>query len=895
MGIRWDETWHRLSQWTSGQGASERLAGQMLLADGFTRLDPSHPLGGPDKGKDAIAWRADKKWIMSVYFPRGPKPFPEVKSKFLDDAQGVAGNSANGMAFVTNQELTLAERENLQQSVAHSVEIYHLERITAILDTPAMHSVRHQFLGIDAHDNILPSVPIVVRNIPDWTTPTKLYGREAEIVKVSTFLDHESTDEDAISICVITGMPGVGKTALAFHVSSQAATVARFSGGIIALDFNGYNPSEDRKVQPQQVLSSILLALECPDIEPDINKMYIRYHNLLAERHESKRPVLLLFDNVAEVGQIGPLIPSSNTHRTLITSRNSLAARLPEAAALELDTLHVDDALTFLSEQSGAFSNANELQSKNQAESVAGRQELTDICAGLPIALQLVAEILKSEPSLTPDELARELAAEKTRLAGLEFEDAAVRSAFHGSYARLTEEVARCFRYMAIHPGVDVSAGSVASMLSVSDLNARRHIRQLEISHLVIRNPGAQTWHIHDLLRLYGQELSEFTDRLEISSAASKRLRKYYADRLEQANDWLNALSMLPHSGAFENRAAALAWLSDEIFSIIACAKHAWASGSYDEAWLLSIGVGLYLSILHDHAGSMSMAEVALAAARELDNAEKEAGALNNIGLTLNNIGQPTEAKAQFILARKRYREAGDLSGEAQALIGLSESLRAEGSVGPAIGPLRRAYRLYADNNDFEGAGFALTNLGIALREGGQYDEAIKILSHALEIHKKSGARRAEASTLTHLGTALSETGRHSDGIPFLLRSLEYSEEVGDRIGSVSAAVNIGNVHAALGEYERAEKYYINAVRICEDVEDETALVMALWNLFRLYSILGRSREAAHLSKRLRSFAPYKLPLSIRQRLYGKGPRLQVKGNVAFKGGDLSTTIVEGV
>jgi tetratricopeptide (TPR) repeat protein len=812
MRIRWDETWHRLSEWTSGQAASERLAGQILLADGFTRLDPSHPLGGPDKGKDAIAWRADQKWIMSVYFPRGPKPFREVKSKFLEDAQGVAENSADGMAFVANQELTLAEREDLKQSVAHDVEVYHLERITAILDTPAMHSVRHQFLGIDAHDNVLTSIPIVVHSIPDWNTPTKLYGRETEITKVSAFLNNEQAVEDAISVCVITGMPGVGKTALAFYVSAQAARVAHFSGGIIALDFNGYDPSKDQRVQPQQVLSSILLALECPDIEPDTNKMYIRYQNLLTERHKSKRPVLLLFDNVAEASQIGPLIPTSSSHRTLITSRNALAARLPYATILELDTLRIDDALTLISEQSGTFRNADRLQSANYTQALAGQQELADICGRLPIALQLTAEILKSEPGLAPDELARELKAERTRLAGLEFEDAAVRSVFHGSYVRLNDEVARCFRYMAIHPGLDVSAGSVASMLSVPELDARRHIRQLEGSHLIIRNHGAQTWHMHDLLRLYGQELSESTDGSSLSNAALERLRKYYIDRLEQANEWLNARSASTNREAFESRAAALAWLSDEIFSIVACAKHAWASGSYNEAWLLSIGVGLYLSILHDHAGSMSMADVALAAARELDDAEKEAAALNNIGLTLNNMGQPVEAKARFMLARKKYREAGDLSGEAQALLGLSESLRAEGSVEAAIGPLRRAYRLYADNNDFEGAGFALTNLGIALRESGQYSEAIKILSLALEIHERSGARRAEASTLTHLGTALSEAGRHSDGIPFLLRSFDCSEEVGDQAGSVSAAMNTGNVYMALGEYAQAEKYYLTAI-----------------------------------------------------------------------------------
>jgi hypothetical protein len=57
------------------------------------------------------------------------------------------------MAFVTNQELRLAEREALRKAAGSlPVELYHLERITTILDTPAMAGVRKQFLGIDFGD-----------------------------------------------------------------------------------------------------------------------------------------------------------------------------------------------------------------------------------------------------------------------------------------------------------------------------------------------------------------------------------------------------------------------------------------------------------------------------------------------------------------------------------------------------------------------------------------------------------------------------------------------------------------------------------------------------------------------------------------------------------------------
>lgn len=147
---RWDETWHRLREWTNGQAPSERLAAQILLSEGYRDLDPSHPLGGPDGGMDASCTKDGESWIMAVYFPRGQQTFTTIKRKFLDDLDGVAKNGAAGFAFVTNQELSKAERAELRRcAVPVPVDLYHLERITAILDKPDMASVRQQFLLIE--------------------------------------------------------------------------------------------------------------------------------------------------------------------------------------------------------------------------------------------------------------------------------------------------------------------------------------------------------------------------------------------------------------------------------------------------------------------------------------------------------------------------------------------------------------------------------------------------------------------------------------------------------------------------------------------------------------------------------------------------------------------------
>jgi hypothetical protein len=150
---RWDETWHRLNEWTNGQTQSERLAAQIAISEGYSHIDPSHPLGGPDGGKDAVCFKDGKKWVMAVYFPRGKKNIENIKNKFLDDLRKNENQGFEGIVFVTNQEVKLSDRESmLQLSKEMKVDLLHLERLVAILDMPKMSETRRQFLNITSSE-----------------------------------------------------------------------------------------------------------------------------------------------------------------------------------------------------------------------------------------------------------------------------------------------------------------------------------------------------------------------------------------------------------------------------------------------------------------------------------------------------------------------------------------------------------------------------------------------------------------------------------------------------------------------------------------------------------------------------------------------------------------------
>ncbi len=145
-----NETFVRLRDWSRGQAPAERLAAQLLRVEGFTSIDPSHPLGGPDGLKDVLCKRDGIKWIGAAYFPRGQQSFNAIADKFTQDLAGVETNKVDGFVFITNQELKLGERDQLRKSAdGIKVELLHLERGASILDSPQCYGIRLEFLDIE--------------------------------------------------------------------------------------------------------------------------------------------------------------------------------------------------------------------------------------------------------------------------------------------------------------------------------------------------------------------------------------------------------------------------------------------------------------------------------------------------------------------------------------------------------------------------------------------------------------------------------------------------------------------------------------------------------------------------------------------------------------------------
>lgn len=144
------DTFERLINWDKVQSASERMTAQLLQSEGFYFIDPIHPKGGKDGGADILGKQDDLDCIVACYFPDGQQNFNTIRKKFESDLKGLSKHKVGLFVFATNQEVLFSQRKKLEQMAPKDVkcEIYHQERIAALLNRPENYGLRLEFLGI---------------------------------------------------------------------------------------------------------------------------------------------------------------------------------------------------------------------------------------------------------------------------------------------------------------------------------------------------------------------------------------------------------------------------------------------------------------------------------------------------------------------------------------------------------------------------------------------------------------------------------------------------------------------------------------------------------------------------------------------------------------------------
>ncbi|WP_280726670.1 BTAD domain-containing putative transcriptional regulator [Kitasatospora sp. MAA4] len=357
-------------------------------------------------------------------------------------------------------------------------------------DAPAVAPERLSALRPGPADRPAPGAHTPVpRQLP--AAPPDLAGREAEL----GWLTRSMTALDGPSCLVVTGLAGVGKTALAVHWAQHAA--GDFPDGQLYVDLLGHDRAGGREMTASTVLGGFLRALGVPPerIPGQLQERSALFRSVIANWR-----VLLVLDNAEGSEQVRPLLPGSPTCRTLVTSRYPLHGLLVDGAGvLGLRPLDGDGATTML----GAL-----LGSGATGPARADLARIADLCGGHPLALSIAAARLRTG-GLSPDALIGRLAEEPRRLRELSAGESSLAGALMPTYRRLPSLAAKLFRRLGLLEAGDRPLWTAAALLGIEPEEAEAPLTQLVDAHLLepVRSRGVACSHrMHRLAWLFARE-----------------------------------------------------------------------------------------------------------------------------------------------------------------------------------------------------------------------------------------------------------------------------------------------------------------------------------------------------------------------------------------------------
>ncbi|MBB5775852.1 AfsR/SARP family transcriptional regulator [Nonomuraea jabiensis] len=664
-------------------------------------------------------------------------------------------------------------------------------------------------------------------------------GRKEVAVRLRTLLSAQSSAQssaEGVPVVAVSGIGGVGKTALAVHVAHLAEDL--FPDGQLYADLRGYT---DEATMPESALGGFLRALGIPpDIVPDgLPERAALYRSILADRR-----ILVLLDNARDAEQVSQLLPGSPGCAAIVTSRGKLAD-LPSARLIDLDVMEPGEALSLFASVAGA--------ERVSAEHGAA-MDVVAACGFLPLAVRIVAARLAARPSWTVASLVPRLADEQRRLDELRVGNLAVEATFALGYGQLAPAQARAFRLLSLSKGPDISTGAAAAVLAVSQFEAESVLESL-VDASLLEAPAPGRYRFHDLLKLFARRQLDKTERPEAKAQALHRLLGFYLASAQSAHSLAYEGSMIPanivsisEGLSFTSVDEAVAWLIAEGDSLFAAINQAAASAVAAEQLLpagdllvameplleagthtreFAQGTRAVLSAaqrIGDQGselrsryvlGRVLFADNQLKAAEEhfrvvheLSTARGEkivtGEVLNALAVVVGRQRRHVEALELFDAAMRFYRANDVPAGEALVLSYSARDHLGLGRPADAIAAAEKGLALFTEIGSGAGTARARYHLGIVLSRVGRLTEAVHHHAECLAFFRASKQRVWEQRVCSRLAETFIAAGRHPEAVRHAEQALVVSREIGHPYGEALSLTVLGKALRGLGSTTRS-------------------------------------------------------------------------------------------
>jgi transcriptional regulator with XRE-family HTH domain/tetratricopeptide (TPR) repeat protein len=621
----------------------------------------------------------------------------------------------------------------------------------------------------------------------------------------------ERTDSGRSAVSVVSGQPGLGKTAFAVHAAYALAP--HFPDGQVALDLHGMDPEP---TSARDALASLLRAVGVA--EHAIPSATDDRSGLLRSVLRDRR-LLLVLDNAAGEDQVRPLLPGAGRCLTIITSRHALAG-LESAHRSDLALFRREEAVELLSRIIGPERIRREAQAA---------RDLADLCGLLPLAVRIAGQRLAGRPHERIGKLAAQLAQEGRRLDTLQVGDLQVRAAFALSYRQLAPAARTVLRRASLAAGGDFSPESAALLADLPVDEAARCAEELTDAGLLQSDASAERYRFHDLLKLFATEQLATEDGTEVSRAALDRTAQWMLRRATAAALRFDAdpHEDSPHGdpdpvGAPADRDQARAWLETERAQWLAAVRHAQATGHHRQVIDTARAMHWFSEFNQHWELWVELFQHGVDASRALGSRQDEAVQLNFLAWSYNVcVHDPGAALVTADAALEVAREIGDRLQMGWALGYGASALQRTGRTEESIARLREAAVCLADQTSVQGRLAELTvlnTLGSYLRQSGSLEEALAIHLRCEAIcQAEVPGRPTELITVylaairQQIGNDLAALGRWPEAERPLQQALDLFETTSMAAWAEPTRLDLGIVLRHLARYDEARRTLLAA------------------------------------------------------------------------------------
>jgi tetratricopeptide (TPR) repeat protein len=524
-----------------------------------------------------------------------------------------------------------------------------------------------------------------------------------------------------------------------------------------------------------------------------------------------------VLDNARDAQHARPLLPGAPGCLAVVTSRDQLAGLVAAEGAypMSLDLLTAAQSRQLLAGRLGA---------RRVAADPAATEQIIDRCAGLPLALAVVAAHAAGRPGYALTEVASQLHDARAALDALASGDAAtdVRAVVSWSYRALDPPAARLFRLLGLHPGADIGAAAAASLAGVPVRRARALLAELTRAHLLNEHATGR-YTFHDLLRAYAAEQAEEEDPAADRRAAAHRLLDHYVHTGYTAAVLFNENRDPPRLSApvpgvvtepLADEGRALAWYRAERQTLLAAVGYAAGNGFDAHAWQLAWVLADFFDRQGLWGDLAATQLVALDAATRLGDRWAESTAHRDLARAYGQQGR-------FDEAREHLHRALDINTALADPVGLGAihgNLMAlntwQARYRDALAHGEESLRHYRVVGYQRGVALTLNNMGWAYANMGDHARATTYCKEAIALLRQIGYRLGEAATCDSLGYIHHILGDHDEAVGWYRRALDLYREIGDRRGEGTTLSRLGDTYVAAGDRAAADAAWREALSI---------------------------------------------------------------------------------